>query len=117
MSHSTDTTGKTSHIKPNSFPRQQLHIDDDPKLARFLSFEKEKVKKFDVFVLELCEGNISKKTVGALEVKDAINICDQLLQGLIELEDSNSCHNDLKSENIPYKFDQNGELQIKISDF
>ena len=87
-----------------------MHIDDDPHLAGFLDFQSEKVKKYDVFVFELCEGNLSKKTVGALELQDAINICDQLLQGLIELENSNSCHNDLKPENILYNFDENGEI-------
>ena len=94
-----------------------MHVDDDPKLAGFLDLQTEEVKKFDVFVFELCEGNISKKTVGALELHDAISICNQLLQGLIELETSNSCHNDLKPENILFNCDQNGEIQIRISDF
>ena len=85
-----------------------------------LDFENEKLKKYDVFVFELCDGNISKECKNglngaALSLSDSISICSQLLEGLIQLETSNSCHNDLKPENILYKFDDN--LQIKISDF
>ena len=92
-------------------------MDDDQKLAGFLEFQTEKVKKYDVFVFELCEGNISKKAFGGATQSESINICDQLLQGLIELENSGSCHNDLKPENVLYKSDQNGEIQVRISDF
>ena len=57
-----------------------MHIDDDPTLAGLLDFGTEKVNEFDVFVFELCQGNISKKTIGALELQDVISICDQLLR-------------------------------------
>ena len=117
MSHSTDTTGKPKQFKRKLTSRQQLHIDDDPQLAGFLDFQIEKVKKFDVFVFELCEGNLSKKAFGTATLSESISICDQLLQGLIELENSKSCHNDLKPENILYNFDQNGDIEICISDF
>ena len=73
-------------------------------------------------MFELCQGNISKEGSNGLEgqkleLGQSINICDQLLEGLIQLENSNSCHNDLKPENILFNFDQNGEFQIRISDF
>ena len=44
-------------------------------------------------------------------------MCNQLLQGLIQLERSNICHNDLKPENVLYNRDDSGNLKIKISDF
>ena len=78
-----------------------------------------KVKKYDVFVYELCQGNISKHGFAGsrLSRSASISICDQLLQGLIELENSNNCHNDLKPENVLYNCDKNGKIHIKISDF
>ena len=102
--------------------RQQLHSDDDPKLAGYLSFQIEKVKKYDVFVFELCHGNISKEGSNGLagqklELSQSISLCDQLLEGLTQLEKSNSCHNDLKPENILFNYNQNGEYQIRIGDF
>ena len=80
------------------------------------------MKKYDVFVFELCEGNISKESSNGfagsrLELSESISICDQLLDGLVQLEECNVCHNDLKPENILFNCDQNGELHIKIGDF
>ena len=80
------------------------------------------VKKYDIFVFERCDGNISKEDANGfagltLPRSEAMSACNQLLQGLVELENSNSSHNDLKPENILFIYDQNGELQIKISDF
>ena len=116
--------------------RQQLHVDDDKKLAGLLNFETEKVKKYDVFVYELCDGNISEAKVtsdGSLRwtsvqkrkftLSQSVDICKQLIQGLQQLEESNKCHNDLKPENILYKASRkrlsNGEqkISIKIGDF
>ena len=73
-------------------------------------------------MFELCDGNISKESDKGLAGKklslsESISICSQLFEGLIQLENSNSCHNDLKPENVLFKRDQNGELEIKISDF
>ena len=50
-------------------------------------------------------------------MSESISLCDQLLQGLIELENSNNCHNDLKPTNILFNYDQIGNIQIRISDF
>ena len=80
------------------------------------------VKKYDVFVFELCDGNITKEGTNglagsALSLSESISVCDQLFEGLIQLESSNSCHNDLKPENILFNLDQYGKLEIKISDF
>ena len=80
------------------------------------------MKKYDVFVFELCRGNISKRRSNGfagfrLERSELVSVCDQLLQGLIELESSNSCHNDLKPSNILFNYDQNGKIEIRISDF
>ena len=100
--------------------RQQLHINDDQKLAGFLNLET-KVEKYDVFVFELCDGNISKEDENGfagskLSRSDSISVCDQLLEGLIQLETSRSCHNDLKPQNILFNYEKN-EMSIKISDF
>ena len=73
--------------------------------------------KYDVFVFELCEGNISKQNFRRASRNESISVCDQLLEVLIELENSNSCHNDLKPENVLFKYDQNGDLHIRISGF
>ena len=102
--------------------RQQLHAVDDQKLARFLGLRINELKKYDVFVFELRQGNISRQGAYGfagqkLSLRESISVCEQLLEGLIQLESSNSCHNDLKPENILFSFDQNGEIQITISDF
>ena len=116
--------------------RQQLHRDDNPKLAGFLDSNNwtTDVKKYDVFVLELCEGNISKKnekdssqgkcsTKKEFTLTQSVDICKQLLEGLEQLEESGKCHNDLKPGNILYKTSnekyENGDakIEIKISDF
>ena len=52
-----------------------------------------------------------------LSLAQSISVCSQLFEGLIQLENSKSCHNDLKPENILFNCDQNGNLEIRISDF
>ena len=47
---------------------------------------------------------------------ESISICDQLLQGLIELEKSNSCHNDLKPENVILEADNQTLRLIDLGD-
>ena len=80
------------------------------------------VKNFDVFITELCDGNLSKASIN-FTLTQSIDICKQLLEGLQQLEKSGKCHNDLKPENILYKaIDEkyeNGEkkISIKIGDF
>ena len=109
-------------IQMNLINRQQLHIHDDENLAKLLEFQNDEVRKYDVFVFELCDGNISKEADNgfagcSLSSSQAISICNQLLQGLVQLEKSKSCHNDLKPENVLFNAHENGKLQIKISDF
>ena len=94
------------------------------KISSFFRSQKKlnEVKKYDVFVYELCRGNITKQgsdgfAGSRLSRSESISICDQLLQGLIQLENSNNCHNDLKPENVLYNCDQSGKIHIKISDF
>ena len=102
--------------------RQQLHVDDNQKLAGFLNLQTEEVRNYDVFVFELCQGNISKESQNGLagsllELNESISVCDQLLERLIQLEKANVCHNDLKPDNILFKHDHTGNLEIKIGDF
>ena len=91
--------------------------------------------QYDVFVFELCDGNIAKENKkdlfrskytsknGEFTLVQSVDICKQLLEGLLELEQSNKCHNDLKPENILYKVTdekfENGDsrIMIKIGDF
>ena len=117
--------------------RQQLHIDDSPELAELLQIEyKEvlpqffrrsvlisKVRKYDVFVFELCEGNISKVKKNKFTLTQSVDICKQLLEGLQQIEKSNKCHNDLKPENVLYQIsrkralNEDHKILIKIGDF
>ena len=50
--------------------RQQLHADDDQKLADLLNFQSDKVKKYDVFVFELCDENISELAITRENMND-----------------------------------------------
>ena len=80
-----------------------------------------KVKNFDVFITELCDGNLNKRKKFTLT--QSIEICKQLLEGLVQLWTSGICHNDLKPENILYTIskeryeDGNRKVLIKIGDF
>ena len=83
--------------------RQQLFQDENEDLAIKLGFEDDqKHRNFDVFVTEFCDGNIKgcQKYLNSSEKK---SICHQLFEGLIQLANSDKCHNDLKPENILYK--------------
>ena len=80
------------------------------------------VKKYDIFVTELCDGNLSK-TCKKFTLTQSVDICKQLLEGLEQLEKSGKCHNDLKPENVLYEISEesyeNGDqkVSIKIADF
>ena len=102
--------------------RQQFFKRENEKLAKLLGFELgQKVRNFDVFVFEYCDGNI--QGCHGLKLSEAKSICHQLLEGLEQLEKSKKCHNDLKPENILYKIseypddDGNDQYVIKIGDF
>ena len=89
------------------------------------------MKNYDIFVFELCDGNIAKVKNGPLwpilnengeqfTLSQRVEICSQLIEGLQQLEKNNKCHNDLKPENILYKInDEDGDqkVSIKIGDF
>ena len=81
-----------------------------------------RMKNFDVFVTELCDGNLSKTDTN-FTLTQSVDICKQLLEGLEQLEKSEKCHNDLKPENVLYTIIdeeyKNGDpkISIKIGDF
>ena len=87
-----------------------------------LHIEERSFKNFDVFVTELCEGNLNKEKK-SFTLTQSIDICKQLLEGLVQLWISGNCHNDLKPENILYKVsderceDGDRKIIIKIGDF
>ena len=84
--------------------------------------DRRKVKSYDVFVTELCDGNLCK-TGTSFTLAQSIDICKQLLEGLEQLKRSKKSHNDLKPDNILYKASRkrfsNGDskIMIKIGDF
>ena len=79
-------------------------------------------ENYDIFVTELCDGNLNKENK-SFTLTQSIDICQQLLEGLVQLWISGSCHNDLKPENILYKVsderdeDGNQKISIRIGDF
>lgn len=89
------------------------------------------VKKFDVFVTPLMEGNLTKKddlyTDDQFKLDHAKSIIEQLIDGLIQLTVAEKSHNDLKPSNLLYKriYDSprmteqmdGWDVEIKISDF
>ena len=80
------------------------------------------MKMYDVYVSELCEGNLSKENID-FTLEQCKAICEQLIEGLSQLENSKICHNDLKPQNILYKKsdqkyeDGSSRILIKIGDF
>ena len=102
--------------------RQQIRVQDNEKLAFLLNIQSDGVRTYDVLVFPLCKGNISKRAKNGLDgrsvsLSHSISICNQLLEGLLQLERSGTCHNDLKPENILFDWGTNDELEIFISDF
>ena len=99
-----------------------MYFNENRQLCYFLGFRENEVRNYNVFVTELCDGNLNKQN-HSFTLTQSIDICKQLLKGLRQLEQSDKCHNDLKPENILYKTSgkkhENGdqELSIKIADF
>ena len=104
--------------------RQQMFAGEDKKSARRCKTGKEwyQMKMYDVYVSELCEGNLSKENTN-FTLEQCKAICEQLIEGLSQLENSKICHNDLKPQNILYKKsdekyeDGSSKILIKIGDF
>ena len=103
-------------------------LEEDENLLQLLSSpETDQVRNYDVFVFELCDGNISKRKdwfskprrTNKFTLAQSIDICKQLLEFLRQLEASEKCHNDLKPENILYKINrekfENGDAKITIN--
>ena len=84
------------------------------------STEKNKTKKFEVFVTPLYDGNLSAKD-GNFKSEATIDqirsIITQLLDGLNQLRTCGKSHNDIKPNNILYRFLDDLDVEIKISDF
>ena len=77
------------------------------------------LKKFEVFVTPLYDGNVNDALDDAIsppsfdQIKEII---DQLFNGLKQLKQANVCHNDIKPNNILYRLVGNN-YQVKIGDF
>ena len=75
------------------------------------------IKKFEVFVSELCDGNIDDALGDAFnypELDQIKEIIDQLFDGLKQLK--HVCHNDIKPGNVLYRLVGN-KYEIRIADF
>ena len=89
------------------------------------------IKKFEVFVSPLFEGNISEKDNDQFKKKVELDhiksVITQLLDGLEQLEQAGVCHNDIKPSNILWRVDmfspritQNMDgydVEVNIGDF
>ena len=94
---------------------------------------KNTTKKFDVYVTPLYEGNLSAKDEMNFKSQATItqirSVIKQLLDGLYQLHTCGKSHNDIKPNNILYRFltdddcdeelmqDDELNVEIKISDF
>ena len=72
--------------------RQQLHYDDDPILAKTLDLQPDQMERFDVFVMEKCDGSLKdhRKITGLIGISNMIN---QLLDMAELLKIKDVCHN------------------------
>ena len=88
-------------------------------MAQKLDMQPGEIKKFEVFVSMLCDGNINdaiKYQSNKPSLEQIKYITDQLFDGLDQLEQAGVCHNDLKPGNILYNL-ENGHYSIFIGDF
>ena len=77
------------------------------------------IRKFEVFVSVLCDGNIDDALSDPFKYPDLDQIkeiIDQLLGGLKQLKRARVCHNDIKPGNILYCLVGN-KYDIRIADF
>lgn len=80
----------------------------------------DETKKYEVFVTELCEGNLKDCKKMSLNNDHRRSIIDQLLYALEELDKLDKKHNDIKPGNLLYdiKANSNGfNIRLKLSDF
>ena len=98
---------------------QQFDFVDDQDLATKLSMQQGDIKKFEVFITPLQDGNIDNALddpFNAPNLDQIKDIIDQLFEGLKQLKDADACHNDIKPGNVLYRLAQN-KFEIKIADF
>ena len=102
--------------------KHNLNSETEDMKAVYRQLDWQKIKKYDIFVTELCDGNLSKADK-TFTFEQSVDICKQLFEGLEQLETSNKCHNDLKPENILFKASRESclkaeeKITIKIGDF
>ena len=66
----------------------------------------DQIKKFEVFVTPLYDGNLNNALYDPFNSPDLDqigDIVDQLFDGLKQLKHANACHNDIKPANILYR--------------
>ena len=114
--------GQTDYETDTLLSLLQYEMPYEKRYDLIKEISKKEVKHFDVFVTELCDGNLTK-TNTKFTLKQSVEICKQLLEGLQQLENSRKCHNDLKPENVLFTIGdekyENGDskISIKIGDF
>ena len=98
-----------------------MHYDDDPVLAEVLDLKPGETERFDVFVMEKCDGSLKehKRLIPKIGID---NLIQQLLEIAQTLQTEKICHNDVKPSNILYMEKKDigtGKvlIDLKLSDF
>ena len=79
----------------------------------------DQIKKFEVFVTPLYDGNLNDALGDPFNLPDLDqirDIVDQLFDGLKQLKQADVCHNDIKPANILYRLVGN-KFEIRVADF
>ena len=84
--------------------RLQLFYGDDEDLAEQLGLKSGEAKKYDVYVVELMDGNLSDKDM--IDESNVESVIMQLLDGLSQLKNADKSHNDIKPTNILFKLNE-----------
>ena len=84
-------------------------------MAKILGLKPNEIKKYDVYVIGKMEGNVSEMDL--IDESNVGSMIMQLLDGLSQLEKAGKSHNDINPKNILYKFNEEFEVNLKISDF
>ena len=98
-------------------------VDQVNFLLRHADLKETKHKKFDVYMIELCDGNLKQLKEDTFLNSENQNYSDNvktvirgIFDALIQLEENSCSHNDIKLTNFFYKFEK-GKLKVLLGDF
>ena len=106
---------RTQRAKDKREIRNLIALADCEQIIRYLHFFED--ESFSYLALELMEGNLKEYFTdsSSFDAKKGIQLCQDVLKGLVYLHEQNIIHRDLKPGNILYK--TNPCLRLKIADF